>query len=202
MKDLIFSLRRFVPVNEQEERDLKMILGLAEVPGILTRECAFAHFSASAWVTDPGGEHFLMAWHKIYRAWAWTGGHADGEEDLEKVALREAREESGIAHIRPVRHEPFSAEVLTVDGHIKRGVWVPGHLHLNVTYLLLGDRGDALRAKDDENTAVKWMTADEIMRDCSEEWMKEHVYKKLIPKTKEWLALRSVNTENSTNNNE
>ncbi len=187
MRKLIGILEDYEPVNAQEAKDKTAILRLCGEPRILFRDCLHAHFTASAWVTDPKGERFLMAWHNIYRAWAWTGGHADGEADLEKTAFREAREESGIAHIRPVRHEPFSLEVLTVDGHEKNGVWVPGHLHLNVTYLLLGEMSDPLRPKEDENAAVKWMTADEIMRDCTETWMKERVYSKLIEKTKTWL---------------
>ena len=62
-----------------------------------------------------------MIYHNIYRSWAWTGGHADGERDLLAVALREAREESGLETLRVLKDGIFSLETLTVDGHIKRG---------------------------------------------------------------------------------
>ena len=81
---------------------------------------------------------FLMAYHNIYDSWAWTGGHADGEADFLKVAIREAMEETGITRVTPVTEDIFSLEVLTVDGHEKKGAYVSSHLHLNVTYLLEG----------------------------------------------------------------
>ena len=97
-----------------------------------------------------------MAYHNIYDSWSWLGGHADGERDLLSVALREVEEESGLTAVRPVREDLFSLEILTVDGHEKRGAYVPSHLHLNVTYLLEAEDGQSLRSKPDENQAVAW----------------------------------------------
>ena len=34
-----------------------------------------------------------MIYHNIYNSWAWTGGHADGNENLVEVALKEAEEQ-------------------------------------------------------------------------------------------------------------
>ena len=31
-----------------------------------------------------------MVFHNTYGSWSWIGGHADGERDLERVALRES----------------------------------------------------------------------------------------------------------------
>ncbi len=70
-------------------------------------------------------DRVLMAYHNIYHSWAWTGGHADGEKDLLSVAMREAREETGIKTVTPVMDQIFSLEVLTVDGHEKKGLYVP-----------------------------------------------------------------------------
>lgn len=50
-----------------------------------------------------------MAYHKIYDSWAWLGGHADGERDLLKVAVKEVKEESGVVHVRPLLDNPFSS---------------------------------------------------------------------------------------------
>ena len=73
-----------------------------------------------------------MAYHNIYQAWTWLGGHADGECCLHAVALREAEEETGV-RARPVQAEIFSVEILPVPEHVKRGKTVRGHVHLNVT---------------------------------------------------------------------
>lgn len=177
------QLLRYEPFNEQEAGDLALILHcLRTEPEVFSRENALCHLTASAWIVNAQRNRVLMAYHNLYRSWAWLGGHADGETDLLAVALREAREESGITHVRPVSQEPFSVESLTVDGHVKRGVYVSSHLHLNVTYLLEADEADALCVKPDENSGVRWFAPAEALEACSEPWMREHVYQKLISK--------------------
>lgn len=123
-----------------------------------------------------------MVYHNIYHAWSWTGGHADGEQNLLSVAMREAMEETGVTNIYPVKEDIFSIEILTVDGHIKKGSYVPSHLHLNVTYLLEADEHEVLRIKPDENSGVKWFALEEALRECAEPWMVEWVYRKLNEK--------------------
>ena len=123
-----------------------------------------------------------MAYHNLYQSWSWLGGHADGDEDLLRVALKEAREESGLANIIPVTEGIFSAEALPVFGHMKRGVYVPSHTHLNVTYLLEADEMEATHIKPDENSGVRWFELDEALAAVSEDWMREHIYEKLNAK--------------------
>lgn len=106
----------------------------------------------------------------------------DGERDLLRVAVREACEESGLRSVRPVNEAVFSVEILTVNGHEKRGAYVSSHLHYNVTYLLEADAGAPLRVKRDENSAVKWFALDQAVAASDEPWMRERVYKKLNQK--------------------
>lgn len=181
--ELTEALRAFSPFNEQEARDREAVLrAILTQPDIFTRENAVAHMSASAWIVDERRERVLMAWHNIYRSWSWLGGHADGERDLLRVAVREACEESGLRSVRPVNEAVFSVEILTVNGHEKRGTYVSSHLHYNVTYLLEADAGAPLRVKRDENSAVKWFALDQAVAASDEPWMRERVYKKLNQK--------------------
>ena len=108
-----------------------------------------------------------------------TGGHADGEEDLAAVALREVREETGVRSARLLSEDIFSLESLTVDGHEKKGKYVPSHLHLNVTYLLEADEEETVRVKKDENSAVGWFSPEEAVEASSEPWFQERIYRKL-----------------------
>ena len=126
-----------------------------------------------------------MFYHNIYYSWALTRGHPDGDSDLLAVAKREAMEETGVTEIRVISEDIFSLEILTVDGHEKRGVYVPSHLHLNVTYLLEADEAEVLRIKPDENSGVRWFSLEEALAACSEPWMIERVYKKLNAKVRE-----------------
>ena len=135
LKNLIRQIRQYKPCCFQEEEDRDVILeALLREPDILLRENRLAHMSASAWVVNRERTKVLMAYHNLYDSWSWLGGHADGEGNLLDVALREVREESGIVHVRPVSEEIFSLEVLTVDGHEKKGKYVSSHLHLNVIF--------------------------------------------------------------------
>ena len=181
------QIRAYRPVNEQEERDKELILRCLETEkDIFTRENHLAHMTASAWIVNEPRTKVLMAYHNIYHSWSWLGGHADGETDLLKVALKEAQEESGIRHVKPVSEKIYSLEVLTVDGHVKKGAYVSSHLHLNVTYLLQAEETDALHIKEDENSNVAWFPLEEAVAASTEPWFQEHIYCKLNEKLNYW----------------
>ena len=181
--NLIDDLKRYQPYNEHEEKDKALILECLENnEKVFTRDSVTAHMTVSAWVVNKSRDKVLMAYHNIYDSWAWLGGHADGETDLLKVAVKEAMEESGVKNVTPVTEDIYSVEVLTVDGHIKRGEYVSSHLHLNVTYLLEADEDEVLTVKPDENSGIAWLTFDEVMKKSSEPWFCENIYSKLIKK--------------------
>ena len=183
--DLMQELAAYRPWNEQEERDrAELLRRLGSGEELYSRDNASAHLTASAWVVSPDRTQVLLAYHNLYDSWAWLGGHADGDRDLLAVALREIREESGLAEVRPVSDRIYSLEILTVDGHEKRGRYVSSHLHLNVTYLLEADPAAPIRPKPDENSRVGWFLLDDAIAASNEPWFRERIYKKLNEKLK------------------
>ncbi|MBF1123016.1 MAG: NUDIX hydrolase [Solobacterium sp.] len=185
-QDLINQLQSYQSFNEQEEADRQVMLELLQTSdNIFYRTNLLAHFTASAWVVNKAHTHVLMAFHNIYQTYAWLGGHADGEEDLLSVALREVKEESGIQTVKPITEGIYSLETIEVNGHEKKGKYVPSHLHLNVTYLLEADDTESLHIKQDENSAVSWFPIDQVLDVVDEPWMVERIYKKLNQKLKE-----------------
>ena len=152
-------IESYVPQCTQEIADRALMLSLIDTHGdaLLSRDCLFAHFTASSMILSPDGERVLMAYHNLYDSWAWTGGHADGEDDPLSIALREAREETGVQAFSLLAPQPVSLEILPVWSHIKRGKPVPTHLHLNITYAFCADDSAFLRAKEDENSGVSWI---------------------------------------------
>ena len=186
---IVKDIEKYRPCNEQERHDQALILNfLNRNEDAFLRSNRLAHMTASAWIVNPARTKTLMVYHKLYDSWSWTGGHADGETDLLAVALKEAREETGIVHVRPVSGEIFSLEVLTVDGHEKRGEYVSSHLHLNVTYLLEAEESDTLRICKEENSGVAWFTLEEALKASTEPWFVERIYKKLNGKLRMKLS--------------
>ena len=167
MDELRQLVEAYVPYNEQEERDRELILEQIDSGrDILTRNNKNAHITVSGWVVSPDRKKVLMAYHNIYRSWAWLGGHADGDEDVRRVIKKEIQEESGLTEVKFLSDELFSLEILTVDGHLE------------------GDTEAPLAVKPDENSRVGWIPADEIESRCSEPWFAERIYSKLCEKVK------------------
>ena len=116
------QIEKYIPFNEQEMRDRQIMLHIIDsCDDYLLRSNETAHFTASAWVVNHDRSKVLLIHHNIYNAWTWTGGHADGEDNLLQTALREVREETGLNNIKPVSKGIFSIEIIPVSGHIKSG---------------------------------------------------------------------------------
>ena len=179
------QIEKYIPYNEQEESDKEIMLkSLETFDDMLTRENKICHFTASNWIVNKERTKVLMIYHNIYDSWAWTGGHADGDADMLHVALKEAEEETGIKNIKVLNDgELASLEILTVDGHVKRGKYVSSHLHLNCSFILEADEQEVLQIKADENSGVKWVDIEESVKLTNENKMKP-IYAKLNERIK------------------
>ena len=124
-----------------------------------------------------------MIYHNIYKSWAWTGGHADGDSDLLHVAIKEAEEETGLNNLKLLSDGIYALQILTVDSHIKREKFISSHLHLDCCFLLEANEEEKLRIKEDENSGVKWVEIDKVTKLTNEEKMKP-IYTKLNSKLK------------------
>lgn len=185
----IEQIKNYKPYNEQEEKDKEIMLKYINTfENILTRDNEFAHFTASSWVLNKERTKVLMIYHNIYKSWAWTGGHADGDTNLLYTAMREVKEETGLKNVKPIQEDIFSLEIICVNGHIKRGKYVGAHVHLNCTYLLEADENEKLSIKEDENSGVKWIPIDEVKNVSNEKWIVENVYEKINRKLKNYKA--------------
>ena len=179
------NLEKYIPYNEQEEDDKEVMLSyINNFDNVLTRENKYGHFTSSAFVLNRERAKILMAYHKIYDSWAWVGGNSDGDSDLLHVAMKEAKEETGIKNVTPISENIYLLEIITVNGHEKRGKYVASHVHLNATYLLKADESEEIHIKEDENSGVKWVPIDKILEASSEQWVRDRVYAKIINKMK------------------
>ena len=186
------DIEKFIPYNEQEEVEKRMMLNyINDFDDILTRQNEYGHFTSSAFVLNKERTKILMIYHKIYNSWAWTGGHSDGDNDLLYVAMKEAKEETGIKNVTPISKNIYSIEIINVNGHEKRGKYVGSHVHLNVTYLLEADENEKIHMKEDENSGVKWIPINKVLEVTSEPWVRDRVYAKIIEKMKKDGIIKS-----------
>ena len=155
-----------------------MLRYLDQFDDVLLRTNETVHFTASAWIADVSRTQVLMVYHNIYQSWSWTGGHADGDPDLMAVALREAREETGLQRVEPLQDTPVSLEILPVRAHYRRGLYVVPHLHMNLTYLLTADAPEPIHIHPEENSAVQWFALDDAVAASTEPDMRM-IYQKL-----------------------
>lgn len=180
------EIMEYVPINEQEEKDKEYMLKcFSDFDDVLTRNNEYVHFTSSGFVVNKNRDKVLMVYHNIYNSWCWTGGHADGEEDLLSVAKREVEEETSVKISNVLYNGKIaSIDTLPVVGHVKRGKYVSSHVHLSVAYLFEADDDTQIRIKEDENSNVAWQNIDEVVSLSSEPHMRV-VYEKLIQKIKE-----------------
>lgn len=184
MKNIYQFVQNYIPYNEQEEKDKKLILQQLSADNILTRKNHLAHLTVSAWIVSPDYQKVLMAYHNIYQSYAWLGGHLDGNADIVSVIKKEIQEESGLSEFQLIENQLFSLEVLTVDGHVKNGEYVSSHLHLNLTFLCIANTDLPIHIRPSENSQIAWLEVDKINQSVSEVWFMKHIYQKLIDKVK------------------
>jgi len=138
------------------------------------RTCIPGHFTGSAWLVDGRGRRVLLTHHRKLERWLQLGGHADGDGDLARVALREAGEESGLADL------VVEPEIFDLDRHVipARG-GEPEHWHYDVRFVVratgeeafvVGDESHALAWRDITGIAADAM-ADESLRRMAREWL-------------------------------
>jgi 8-oxo-dGTP pyrophosphatase MutT (NUDIX family) len=94
----------------------------------------------------------LLLHHGKLNRWLQPGGHADGDFDLARVALRETEEESGLTRLRLIQSEIFDLDIHEIP---PRGT-EPAHLHFDVRYLIIADSAERL-VLSDESHAVEWV---------------------------------------------
>jgi len=153
------------------------------------RSCPPGHLTGSAWIASPSGDAVLLTHHRKLGRWLQLGGHADGEADVLLAALREAREESGLARLEVVApgHTGALPPVpLDLDVHeIPARGPERAHLHYDVRFLLLADPAQPLVVSD-ESHALRW-----VPRAKLGDYTDEESQLRMARKADAWLAERA-----------
>lgn len=140
------------------------------------RELLVGHITGSAWIVDTSGTKALLTHHKKLNLWVQLGGHADGDSNVQRVAEREAEEESGIKDLRPVASDIFDIDIHEIPARKNE----PAHYHYDCRFLLQARSMDYVVS--DESHDLKWIPLDQM-----EAYTTEESVLRMVRKTPNWL---------------
>lgn len=149
--DLIESLKRYSSDFKAEQNFRDQFLQLLEHPRAYFRDHLPGHITGSAWIVDEGREHTLLTHHAKLNRWLQPGGHADGDENIFSVALREAEEETGLKNLKRIGCSFFDIDIHTIPARKD----FPEHLHFDIRFLFEASRTEAFTITE-ESHALAW----------------------------------------------
>ena len=150
-------LTRYRATGDTEVVDLARMARLAASARDPWSRSLPLHFTASALVVHPATSRVLLRWHVKHRLWLQVGGHGDpGESSPLLIALREAREETGLADLAPW---PDARLLHAVVCHVRASATEPEHEHADLRYVLATRSPDAV-APENEQSPLRWLSVD------------------------------------------
>ena len=138
------------------------------------RTCRPGHITGAAWILSADRRRALLTHHRKLDRWLQLGGHADGQWQVDQVALREAQEESGMTAFDFVPIEgallPFDLDIHDIPARYNaEGQLIEdAHQHHDVRFLLVARSGQPICVSD-ESHDVAWFTSDEVFELATDE---------------------------------
>ncbi len=140
-ESVLEELRGYAAADAREAAmRARLIAFVAAQPDAFERSLQIGHVTASAWVVDRDRTLALLTHHRKLGRWLQLGGHVDGDLDLRRAALREAREESGLRSLRFARAGIYDLDVHAIPARPGE----PAHEHFDVRFALEADPAEPL----------------------------------------------------------
>jgi 8-oxo-dGTP pyrophosphatase MutT (NUDIX family) len=156
-KDLVDSLKEYRSYYKAEQEFQKPFLQLLDHPRAYFRDHLPGHMTGSAWIVDETGTSTLLTHHAKLNRWLQPGGHADGDEDILNVALKEVEEETGLKNLKLLGDSFFDIDLHTIPARYD----FPEHLHYDVRFLFQASRKDSYTISE-ESHALGWKKLTEL----------------------------------------
>jgi len=130
------------------------------------RTLKIGHITGSAWVVNKSGTHVLLTHHRRLNKWLQLGGHADGDPDILRVAMREVQEESGLMQVVPLSEDIFDIDIHRIPGRGDE----PEHDHFDVRFVMQAAGGEEYLVSD-ESHDLGWIEIDKLSEKSGDESM-------------------------------
>ena len=157
--DLLHSYGQLFPDEQgQTEKFINFVINNEDC---FLRSNLSGHVTGSCFLVSIATNEVLLTHHKKIGEWLQLGGHADGDTDILRVALKEAQEESGIDGIVPLATAIFDLDVHEIDKHKDVGA----HFHYDARFLLAAPHRDFIVSDESDNLA--WRPIASLIHDTN-----------------------------------
>ena len=159
MNELLESVRAYAPFDERERTMRDRVAAFLATHGAAAfdRACVPGHITASAWIVDPERTHAVLLHHRKLARWLQLGGHVDGDPDVRRSAMREAREESGLRTLRMITEDIYDIDVHRIPARKDE----PEHDHYDLRFALEADPREPLRGNE-ESHDIRWIALPDL----------------------------------------
>lgn len=157
--ELLDDVRGYRPANDREREMRDRMAAFLEMHGARAFDRALdsGHITASAWILDPERRNTVLLHHRKLDRWLQLGGHVDGDPDVRRAALREAREESGLRTLRFIDEAIYDIDVHRIPARGSE----PEHDHYDVRFALEADPREPL-VRNAESHDVRWIALTDL----------------------------------------
>lgn len=144
---IIKLLNQYQPTIKEVEFKSKILKFIEENIDCFSRNLDIGHITGSAWLINKNGDKALLTHHAKLNTWLQLGGHADGDQDILRVALKEASEESGISSIKAISEEIFDIDVHQIPANKKE----KAHIHYDIRFILQVSSDEEIKINHESN---------------------------------------------------
>lgn len=155
--ELLQHLKAYTTTFREEALFIPKFLSLLESDRCYHRDHLPGHITGSAWILNAQQSHVVLVHHAKLNKWLQPGGHADGDENILNVALREAVEETGLANLTLLTNTLFDIDIHPIP---ERNDF-PAHDHYDIRFAFLAPANEALQ-RSEESLDLKWIALKEV----------------------------------------
>ena len=157
-QSLLNLLDQHRPFDDNEQQMLAATTNFVKANSdCFERTLTVGHITGSAWIIDEAHENVLLMHHRKLNRWFQPGGHADGESDILKVALKEAQEETGLIDIQIVSNQIFDIDIHLIPQNTNEAA----HYHYDIRFLFVANINSALQINAEANN-LSWVNLNEV----------------------------------------